>query len=835
MHLFSKCKNFFTGHSTKFQNTYAWLCFQMTLLRIFLEFNVCPNVIRNGKNIILLEIHEFRVRFITSNNYISGNEYQLAKQFGIPFSKLLFPESLLLSEHFDFVGKIPQFEFFYSIDGIDEMELNYYTENRKGQKWSFKENLITFIDQKVRLLLDSFIEFIRQSFTFQSKLQMSLAASMPVFINPFNNPLCTLGSFVFLMYKIFYMNRIPIFIVENEYGKNQKQVSKLEHEYSRFMDHLHPELKFQYAFNNKEGPKYFKEAVPDLYSPVTKEIFFFNGCYFHGHYDQCLMNKKILPESKHPFGVTYKELNQQFFEKLEKLMHNHPEITKATIEWECNFLKKKKTPEASAFFANFSAHCLRRLTPRDTVRGSFSDVYALKWSKKQFPNETFYCTDVNGLYSFCAINFKYMIGKYQILIGRELEKLQIINNQFFFKGDSVMGAMLVKILPPKKLFAPYLLYRKKDGSVVNTLCRLCSETNSISCNHGDEDKSFIASYMISEIEFALSLNYRVLQIYEAHVYTQKDFILKDFVQKLNFFKTLNSNCLKEIPPDQHFKYCANLNEKMKLSEKNFTLKPELIVDNPAHRNYFKLLSNALFGKFIQRTDQTEIKYVKNQDEINETYFSAQRINDFFCPNENLCMLFVKKNVFKLPPNRKQNVYIGSQITAFARETIYRHLQNVLATPDSTIYQVECDSLYFSLPSEVICPVPLSHAVGDFKIEHSNNILSFYSFGPKHYNICYINSKNEIENICKFSGLSLKNNVNQNLLTEKTFEMFLDAFVSETEKSFVLYQAVNSANIKHLTVTEKQQKFTVRNKISKRRIVHLNNISRLITFPHGYEN
>ena len=47
------------------------------------------------------------------------------------------------------------------------------------------------------------------------------------------------------------------------------------------------------------------------------------------------------------------------------------------------------------------------------------------------------------------------------------------------------------------------------------------------------------------------------------------------------------------------------------------------------------------------------------------------------------MLF-KKNVFKLPPNQKQNVYIGSQITAFARETIYRQLQKVLAMPDATV-------------------------------------------------------------------------------------------------------------------------------------------------------
>ena len=170
--------------------------------------------------------------------------------------------------------------------------------------------------------------------------------------------------------------------------------------------------------------KYFKEAIPDLYSPVTKEIFFFNGCYYHGHYEKCLINKNISAQSPHPFGITYETLNQQFFDKLESLMKNHPEISKATVEWECNFKKKKTLPEAKLFFEQkFIPHCLKRLTPRDTVRGSFSDVYGLKWSQVDFPDEKFLCTDVNGLYSFCAIQFPYMVGKYEVLIGKSLENL----------------------------------------------------------------------------------------------------------------------------------------------------------------------------------------------------------------------------------------------------------------------------------------------------------------------------------------------------------------------------------------------------------------------------
>ena len=200
----------------------------------------------------------------------------------------------------------------------------------------------------------------------------------------------------------------------------------------------------------------------------------------------------------------------------------------------------------------FIPHCLTRLKPRDTVRGAFSDVYALKWQKKE--NEIFYCLDVNGLYSYCAMKFPFMTGHFKVLIGNDLRDLQILNNKFFYKTQSVMGSILLKILPPPNLFAPYLLYRKLDGSTVNTLCKKCAEDSRQKCTHTNEDRSFIGTYMSSEIEFALHLNYQILQIYEVHIYLTKDFLLKNFIQKINFYKTISSDCFHE---------CMNEMEKKK--------------------------------------------------------------------------------------------------------------------------------------------------------------------------------------------------------------------------------------------------------------------------------
>ena len=811
----------------------------MLLLETFVNHGICPNVIRRGSRFLLIEIPEFHVRFMMSNSYVSGNPYELGDQFGLPFKRKFFPCSLLAKENFQYNGKMPAIDYFFS--WCDSLQLRkdivaFYQDNC-CQNWDFKISLIQHENQKLKLLSKSLLVFLQQSFTLQSILQTKCNSPKNFYVNPFNRPLCSLSSFVFSMYKVFYLNNYLVYAVGYEYGKNERRMSKLEYEYCSFMNYKYPEKEFRYAFSHPDGQKYFKESIPDLYSPVTNELFYFNGCYYHAHYENCLINKDVNESTVHPFGKTYKAINKDFFNKINSLMLNNSQVSKVTIEWECNFKEKKQScQEIKFFFDNhFLPHCLQRLKPRDAVRGAFSDVYALKWSQITHPDETFFCADVNGLYSFCAINFRYMIGKYKILIGNSLQDLAIVNNIFLYQDYHVTGAVLIKILPPKLLFAPFLMYRRKNGGVVNTLCKICAETFATKCNHSDDDRSFIGTYMISEIEFALGLGYKIVQIYEAHVYLDSSFILKDFIQVLNFFKTKYSDCFENISSFENQQaYCKHLNKKMQMdTDATFSFTPDVITPNAAQRNYYKLLCNSLFGKFIQRSDQTDLKFVRSQDELNATFFSCNEIQDFACPNENLCMLFIKKNVLKLPPNRKINAYIGSQITAYARQVIYTHLQNVILTPGCKVYQIECDSIYFSAPRNVVVPLTFSHAVGDFKIEYSSKILNFYSLGPKHYCINFLDKNNEMQNVCKFSGLSLQNEINQTLINHETFENFLNNFIARTELHLNLQQKIVKADLKSMQVSEIFQKFTVRNNVSKKRFLPLTTDPTLTTMPYGF--
>lgn len=64
--------------------------FLMSLLNSFIFFGFGPNVLRHNGKILLIEIKSLNIRFITSNNYLNGDEYQISKQFNISFDQHFF-------------------------------------------------------------------------------------------------------------------------------------------------------------------------------------------------------------------------------------------------------------------------------------------------------------------------------------------------------------------------------------------------------------------------------------------------------------------------------------------------------------------------------------------------------------------------------------------------------------------------------------------------------------------------------------------------------------------------------------------------------------------------
>jgi hypothetical protein len=810
-----------------------------TILSAFLENGFCPRVIQNGRKILFMEVESFCLRFITSNSYLEGTENEIAQQFNLQTYEYFFPESLKIPCYFNYQGNVPNVENFYSFSD------NYQTKIKKKQfveeltkkryVWNYEKELIRFCDEKLFMMTMACLKFLEESFTFQILIKDEQNISSKELLHPFGFHICSMPGFTFKLFKICYLNYEDVYIVKNEYGTNTKNVSKIEYEWASFMEFKYPECNFLSAFNNPLGQQYFKEAIPDLYSPITKEAHFLHGCKWHGHLNECLLDPNATEESKNPVGVTYKTLNENFFTKASNLLQNNPEkVHKVTIHWECLYLEKRQNELMQFFLRNvFKPHPLQRLCPRSCVRGAYTDVYALKWSKSLFPSEDFYFFDVNSLYSYVAITYPFFTSKYEVLMGKDLDNITYDNekNSFFYNGKKMFGTMLVTILPPRKLYVPYLLLKTTSGKSINTLCSKCCETYSTQCTHIDEERAITDSFFISEIVYAIKQNYKLLYIHECHNYESVKYILKDFVQKVNVLKLQNSNCLSECTNEnEKEEYCNYLNSLMGL-EFPFSLNSKNVLNNRSKRNFFKLMANGLFGKFSQKQNKFKTLFASNQQELEKIYFSDAEIKDIFCLNDKICQVQIKPNDFKLPPDRKGNCYIGGQITAYAREIMHDHLMSVLRN-GGTLYQTDTDSICFSLPKNHSIPLLVSHCIGHFKNEIDGEIESFHSLGSKNYSIVY-KKNNMFFAITKIRGLSLKSSVNQNLINDEVFDDFLIQF----KNSNACKKKISQSRFKRLKNNRFQvhphiEQITFSNDVSNKRYVDFS-VPNYVTFPYGY--
>jgi hypothetical protein len=509
--------------------------------------------------------------------------------------------------------------------------------------------------------------------------------------------------------------------------------------------------------------------------------------------------------------------------------------------WECKYYQVRKLKKFQYFLKHhFKFHPLFRLCPRTTVRGAFIDVYALRWVQKENLDETFHCYDVNGLYSYCAIKFKFMTGKYKILMGKSLSEIMIINNELTFEKLPMSGTMLVTILPPKDLMYPFLLYRLRNGKTVNTLCVTCAESysensnlfisNAMKCSHSINQRAITSSYFISELNFALKLGYKLIAIHECHYFTQTEYILKDFVQKLNCLKLQSTDCLKYFDTNEEKKdYLKYLNDDMNLTAP-FHLTLKNVKPNSKKKKLIKLMCNSLFGKLEQRNNHSKSLYVTNQEELEDIYFSDNFIEEIINVNSTICQVQVKPDESKLPPNSKANCYIGGQITAYARAIIYEYIQQIISSKGQ-LYYVDTDSIFFSLPKNLIPPIPISDSVGHFKQVFPGPIESFYTLGPKNYVVRY-QDKSLIKSVTKIRGISLANNYSKNEIPNETYDYFMTQCLKEVLETKQVPQLRIKRSKKSNDVASTLQLVTFRNDVSSKRIV-MQNTQNLSTLPYGF--
>ncbi len=812
--------------------------FQNYVIEELINFGVFPQVVRDGKRIFLLEIKDAAIKFLRSNNYWPGNEDELAKQFNIEYEKTFFPTFFNQETNFDYCGEIPNEDYFFEFSDSTTIrnEKSQFISNHKNQIWCFSKELFKSCDNKVLILLKASLKYLNDSLVFQKSIQIN---NDKKYIHPFASELCTIAGFVYKMFRFFYLNQFEIYAVKNEFGCNGKEVSLQEYEWACFQQHKFPNLEYRSAFSHPNGQKYFLETIPDLYSEISKEALFYCGCFYHGHFENCLINPNATPNTNNPvLNKTYLKLNEEFEKKVTNLLLKHPnEIDSIKIFWECQYLKSRNSDECLKQFLenDFKVRPLLRLSPRSSVRGGYLECFALKFIQSENPSDVFYCLDINGLYSYVAIKNVFMTGPYEILIGSSLNKVVYQQNHYVYKENDLQyskmyGTMLITILPPQNLFIPFLQIRLEDGTCVNTLCYSCAKiVNKKPCCHSEKERALTAVYFISEINFAIQLGYKVIEIYECHFFRKAEFILKDFVQILNCLKIRNSNCLEKFSSlEDKLEYCNFLNESMDLKSP-FNLTPANICDNSRLKTFYKLSANSLFGKLEQKNNRTKTKFVSTQNELEDIFFSNDEIESIISLNENCCQIEVKPNTLKQTPNRQANCYIGGQLTAYARQTIYENIESISKV--SKLFYVDTDCIFFSMPKNETIPLPISDAVGHFKHVYPGEILSFFALGPKNYQITYKTLDNKLHNVTKVRGFSLSSYFLENEINADLFNFYLSQYLNGEIERKNLSQLRIKKSTKRFKTDSKLELIQFSNQVTTRRTI-AKNCKYLTTFPYG---
>ena len=824
-------------------------CENLSLLRIFADLNLLPSLVQKGNKITSMHFTFLNLRFLNASAFITGSLQDFIEQFGLQTEQHFFPLDLNDAKHYDYSDTVPDLKYFLNFSDTqaehDLIKNFYHSLEEQGMEWNFKEELLKSSLAKAEIIFYSLMTFLKNTFEFQAKLKAHLKIASSTYLHPFGKNITSLSGYTYQLFSLYFQNNYEIYSVKNEYSSGAKITSKKELLFVTYKEYTkNPECNFLHAFNNPEGQVRFKNHYADLYCSTHKKVFSFRGCAFH-YCVKCMAAKNRTDESISFLKVPFFELKQKDeAEEIFYLTQCDDKVLSFEAVYECEFdseMKKitdgKNCRLIDCFKLWSGVMCDRptiRLTPRATVRSGLTEQFHLKWKADQFPNENFFISDVNSLYTAAAINHPFPVGKYFVAVGDELKKnIKVLDNKIFFNGNEIIcGAAHVRIFAPETLNYPFLQYRVRDEHCYLALCTKCAENKSKSCKHTARERALESCWLVSDLRKSLELGYTIDEWFELHYYVKTSFILKDYSKILYALKVQNSGFPLNLTSDEEKQnYCETINKAMDFPE-DFKLDLTNVCDNPPQKQLFKSMLNNFYGKFSQNSNFTETKFVNSHNQLMKI-FKDNEVVGIYNINEFQVQVEYKPN--KVKANTQSSIYIGAQITSYSRCIMYEHMMSI-ERAGGKIYSIINDAIFYSLPKNVVDPLPFSNVCGHFKsvIDPSKKILAYFALGNCNYSYLTQNPDGSLEQSLKVKGLSLTNLINQNKITTKTFENFIDEHFEKNKKTIEIPQKKIQIDKKTKQFQLKYKNFTFCNEPNLKRYV-IDYSSRVDTLPFGYVN
>ena len=697
------------------------------------------------------------VKFIDSLSFLPMPLASFSSTFNISeLKKGFFPHLFNLEHHQNYVGRIPDLEFFDpdSLTTEKKEELVNWYRNQVGQNvvFDFKKELIAYCKSDVNLLK-------KGCEAFQKEFE-NVAG-----FNPMEKSV-TIAAACNLYWRMKHLTPDTI-AVEPLHGWRGAQVnhSLKALQWLYFQEHLLPKQgatadRIRHVRNSGEQCIHTSTQMyfVDGYDYVTRTVYEFNGCFFHGC-PSCYPNSRNGRNYATP-DRTIEELYQATLSKRMNMLragYNVKEI------WECQWEHEVKTNASVKHFLS-SFDLVPPLQPRDAFFGGRTGTVTLHATVGQ--NQEIRYVDINSLYPWVNKHCEYPIGHPQIITKPVDQSI-----------DSYFGIALVDVLPPSGLFHPVLPIRAGE-KLTFPLCGKCVEEEKKKpllqrqhyCMHSDTERMLRGTWCTPELLKAVQMGYVIKRIHEVWNFPPNQ-------RQSGLFNGYVNTWLKRKQESSGWPSgCNTIEEKrnyiLSYKEKEgIKLEINNICKNPGRKATAKLMLNwylfhfsfscchstssddffcfcSLWGKFGERPNKATTVTIHNPSHlfnlIADTTKEIQTLR--ICTDDVLEGVYtnVKENVVK---GKKTNIFIAAFTTCHARLKLYESLdvlqQQVLYyDTDSVIYKWQP-----GLPS-----IPTGEFLGDMKneLDEGDVITEFVGAGAKNYSYKTRAGKTT----CKVKGFTL---------------------------------------------------------------------------------
>lgn len=722
---------------------------------------------------------------------------------------------------------------FISKTGLDNLMENLLrlkikpliTRNKKGVTLiSFKSQNVRFLDASsffnvqyfedpiltLETNFENAIKFLTEIFRIQYEAKKDLT-----FLHPFGSPFTTRSSLMFNIFKMFYLNE-KLFVIKKERTGINSPSSKAEIKFVYWLQKQFPNEEIISSIS-PYGQQYFKSSIPDAFLPNQNFAAYFQGCSVHSHDSTvCPLRKGRNTNFK---GIPDFEIQKKDKEKRENLEKEIPGI-KIEHYFECEMNKLWKDEGFKA-----PLRSPRRLCPKDANRGGRNEVFC-NFCELSNETEEILSLDIISSYPFEAMRQDYPIGRYEILIGKEVEAISFNGKQFLYKKKPLLGLVHADIFPPRDLRIPFLPFNV-NGKVSYAFCFKCAkDKNQFPCTHSNAQRKFTSTYTSVEINYACVLGYRV-KIWEVYNYKEEESFMKDFIKTLAFFKIKNSGFPKGLEIQDRSNFVDKTNKHMNFSSP-FLLSESNIIENEFERELYKQSLNSFCGKWAQGTSKDfkeKTIFFDNGEEFLNSIFKKRNVSYLGLITEDICEAVIKTPKSRISGNPEGNLIYNAMITAFARIRLFEAMQEIEKCNGKVLY-CDTDGIIFKCPRGQN-PIKVGNLFGDFRNVHEGKeIQCFYSLGPKNFALVF-KQDDRTSDLVKVSGLSLAKEkvdlqVYKEMVKNSMNEILNEVKLTQTKKMK-----------KNYAVKEIDSFFTLRNSIEKRRVHFINDKSEHDSLPFGY--